>query len=131
MLPWTPFALQHHGYIGLDRAGERKKESLGCKTNQVFPITERLLGNDFSCAEAHRLRLEQTEYGEGIFVDRAIEDAAFILERRLSDWPSFEPYAKSVCGLHRLTCPKDDEACSEIAHLYLSYPKRFPQTSCV
>jgi len=65
---------------------------------------------------------------KGFFVDRAIEDAAFILERRLSDWPSFEPYAESACGLHRLTCPKDDEACSEIVHLYLSYPKRFPQT---
>src|SRR5947207_15379348 len=67
---------------------------------------------------------------KGFFVDRAIEDAAFILQRRLSDWPSFEPYAESTCDLHRLTYPKDDEACSEIAHLYLSYPKRFPQTSC-
>src|SRR2546425_7482574 len=103
MLPWTPFALQHHGYIGLDRAGERKKESLGCKTNQVFPITERLLGNDFSCAEAHRLRLEQTEYGEGIFVDRAIEDAAFILERRLSAWRS-EEHTSELQSLAYLVC---------------------------
>src|SRR5437773_11991267 len=55
MLPWTPFALQHHRHIELDRAGERKKGNLGCKTNQVVPITEHLLGNDISCAETHRL----------------------------------------------------------------------------
>src|SRR5438046_9186803 len=38
--------------------------------------------------------------------------------------------ATTASGLHRLTCPKDGEACSEIAHLYLSYPKCFPQPNC-
>src|SRR6266436_1366761 len=58
-----------HGWkrtLTLDRAGERKKANLGCKTNQVVPITEHLLGNDISCAETHRLGPEKTEHGEGV-----------------------------------------------------------------
>jgi len=44
--------------------------------------------NDIGCAEANRRGPEQAEHGEGIFfVDRAIEDASFILERIDARWP--------------------------------------------
>src|SRR5438477_6579621 len=67
MLPWTPFALQHHSYIGLDRAGERKKGNLGCKTNQVVPITEHLLATTLAARKLIDLDPNKTEHGEGIF----------------------------------------------------------------
>jgi len=81
MLPWTPSALQHHRYIGLDRAGERKKESLGCKTNQVVPITGHLLGNDLAARKLIDLDPNKPNMAKGSFVHRATDDAALILAR--------------------------------------------------
>jgi len=40
------------------------------------------------CQEAYRYGPEQTKYGEGVFVDHAIEDAAFILEPIDKKWPA-------------------------------------------
>jgi len=51
-------------------------------------VRDSVCRNDFGCAEAHRHGPEQTEYGEGIFVDRAIDAAAFILERIDARWPA-------------------------------------------
>jgi hypothetical protein len=54
MLPWTPFALRHHSYIGLDRAGERKKGNLGCKTNRVVPKPEKSVSEVSSSSDEYR-----------------------------------------------------------------------------
>jgi len=42
---------------------------------------------DFCGAEARSLGPRQTEHGEVFFVDRAVEDAAFIMERIDARWP--------------------------------------------
>jgi len=46
------------------------------------------VGPNSGCQKAHRHGPGQTEYGEGYFVDRAIDDAVFILEKIDERWPS-------------------------------------------
>src|SRR5882762_3968882 len=50
-------------------------------------------------------------------------------DNEASAQPSSEPYAESLCDLVRWPYPRDDEACSRIAHLCLSYPKHLHQTT--
>ena len=46
--------------------------------------------NDISCAQAHRHDPNKPNMAKGYFVDRAIDDAAFIFERIDARFPAIE-----------------------------------------